>query len=48
MPPVAGLAGHDDDIGLGQGWSSRGQADYQQTSNVYRDVSGQVGVKLSW
>ncbi|MGH8036898.1 MAG: autotransporter outer membrane beta-barrel domain-containing protein, partial [Stenotrophomonas sp.] len=33
---------------LGHGWSGWGQMGYQEGSNGYRDVNGQIGVKLSW
>ena len=33
---------------LGQGWNGWGQVGYQQGSNGYRDVNGQIGVKFNW
>lgn len=33
---------------LGHGWSGWGQVGYQRGGDAYRDVNGQLGLKLSW
>lgn len=33
---------------IGRGWSGYGSVGYQQGSNSFSDVSGQVGVKFSF